>query len=123
MLSLSHRPIRFVMIAAAIVLYAGIVFGSLSTTIGPPDLFPNSDKVIHMAAWGLVAAIAATLSRTLRIWLAAAAGLFASSAGVEWAQGFIPGRSASWEDLVANAAGIAAAGGFCALCARARIKI
>lgn len=121
--SLPLPHIRSVMIAAAAVLYAGILIGSLSTTIGPPSLFPYSDKVMHMAAWGLVAAIAATLSRTVWIWLAVAAGLFASSAGVEWAQSFIPGRSASLQDLIANATGIAVAGGFCALWARARIKI
>lgn len=99
-------PLRLGLFVATAVIYGGILVGSLSSQIGPPNLFPYSDKLVHMSAWGLLAGIAALAVRGRPIPLAIAVALLASSATVEWGQAYIPGRSASYGDLLANALGI-----------------
>lgn len=94
----------------AILVYVTIVIGSLSSELGPPNFFPNSDKLVHMSAWALLAAIAVFALRRERACLVGAVLLFASSGAVEVAQAFIPSRSASWADLLANGIGIALGG-------------
>ena len=98
--------LRLGLFAATAIIYGGILVGSLSSQIGPPNLFPYSDKLAHMSAWGLLAGIAALAVRGRLASLAIAAALLASGAAVEWGQAYIPGRSASYGDLLANTLGI-----------------
>lgn len=101
---------RLAAFIAAAVLYAAILVGSLSTEIGPPALFPYSDKFIHMSAWAALTAVSVLALRSNRISLAIATFLLLSSGAVELTQAFVPGRSASYGDLLANAVGIVAGG-------------
>ncbi|MFN4228321.1 VanZ family protein [Parvibaculum sp.] len=101
---------RPVAIVAAVAVYLGILVGSLSSELGPPNLFPNSDKLVHMSAWALLSAITVFALREKRVALLGGLGLFASSGAVELIQALVPHRSASWADLLANGIGIALGG-------------
>ena len=39
-------------------LFGATLFGSLSTSVGPPALFPHADKLFHFGAWGALSALA-----------------------------------------------------------------
>ncbi len=73
--------------------------------------FWNSDKLLHTAAYALLATLVllGARARTGRLGRAARieAALVATLYGVsdEWHQSFVPGRSTSVYDLVADAAG------------------
>lgn len=101
------RHLTLLLRALWMLLFGATLFGSLSTTVGPPALFPHADKVFHFGAWAMLSglAIVAFAGRFNR--LAIPSALLVAGAGIEVAQSFIPGRSGSYEDLAANAAGIA----------------
>lgn len=76
--------------------------------VPPPDLDIGWDKLNHLVAFTSLA-FAATLSspasRRTRVWLLVA--LLGFGGLIEVFQLFVPGRSAEWADLMADAAGIA----------------
>lgn len=88
-------------------LFGATLFGSLSTSVGPPALFPHADKVFHFGAWGALAALAFLVFAGRYNRLAIPSALLVISAAIEVIQTFIPGRTGSYEDLAANAFGIA----------------
>ncbi len=88
-------------------LFGATLFGSLSTSVGPPALFPHADKVFHFGAWGVLSALAFLVYAGRYNRFAIPSALLVISAAIEVIQTFIPGRSGSYEDLAANAFGIA----------------
>lgn len=106
MMNFRLSPHRLALLIAAALIYGGILLGSLSSEIGPPNFFPYSDKLVHMSAWALLTAVAVLALRDRRLALLGAAFLFASSGCVEVIQAFVPGRSPSWTDLIANGLGV-----------------
>jgi VanZ family protein len=63
------------------------------------------DKLNHLAAFGALAVTA--FLGFARAWARVGASLLAYGALIELRQAFIPNRSADWEDLLADAVGIA----------------
>ena len=88
-------------------LFGATLFGSLSTSAGPPALFPHADKLFHFGAWGALSALAFLVYAGRYNRLAIPSALLVISAAIEVIQTFIPGRTGSYEDLAANAFGIA----------------
>lgn len=88
-------------------LFGATLFGSLSTSVGPPALFPHADKLFHFGAWGALSALAFLVFAGRYNRLAIPSALLVISAVIELIQTFIPGRSGSYEDLAANTLGIA----------------
>lgn len=86
------------------VLLAGIV-GVLGL-LPHPDAVPSSgwDKLDHAGGFAalMLAALPARLGRTPRVALA----LVAYGGAIEVLQLFVPGRSAEWGDLLADAVGV-----------------
>lgn len=67
--------------------------------------FPQADKVKHAAAFAVFAFWACMADLKPRwFW---AGMLLAYGVGIEWGQSMVPGRDASWGDVLADAAGIA----------------
>ena len=87
--------------------FAALIFfaSSRSRVVGPH--FQNSDKLVHFAAYGLLATL---ICRQWPGWRGAGwALLLASAYGAsdEWHQSFVPGRSSDVFDWVADTAGAA----------------
>ena len=76
----------------------------------PPETLDTGwDKLNHGLAFAALAPCAAlALQGRRRRWLAAAAMAWCFGAFIEIVQTQIPGRSGEWEDLLADAVGIAA---------------
>lgn len=93
--------------------YAGAItwLSSQPASDLPAQLFVGEDKLVHMAIYGLLGALAARAAvrgelgrRALLLYLACVAyGLFD-----EWYQQFTPGRSSDLLDAVADAVGAGA---------------
>ncbi len=86
----------------AVGLYRG---GALPIAVG---LFtPPWDKLAHALTFALIGAASALASGERGMALLASAVLGAVLVGAmdEWHQRFLPGRSAGWDDLLADAAG------------------
>lgn len=96
-----------------LVLYAGGItwLSSQPASELPPPMFVGEDKLVHMAIYSLLGALAARAGlragmgrRALFLYLACVAyGLFD-----EWYQQFTPGRSSDLLDVVADAVGAGA---------------
>ena len=102
----SHR-LALLLRALWFFLFGATLFGSLSTSVGPPALFPRADKLFHFGAWSALSALAFLVFAGRYNRLAIPSALLVISAAIEVIQTFIPGRSGSYEDLAANAFGIA----------------
>lgn len=89
--------------AIALSLVALLFVGSLSSWAAPPA-GDGPDLVLHAAAYGgLTLLFAAMFGHP---WVLAA-GLLALSGAIEGLQALIPGRVASWADMLANGVGVA----------------
>ncbi|MEP6772096.1 MAG: VanZ family protein [Polaromonas sp.] len=89
-------------ILAATALY---ILGAQPIAVG---LFPSPwDKLAHLLVFGMLGAAAgiASGSHGWRLTLCCVAGAIAVGVMDELHQAFLPGRSASWSDLAADAAG------------------
>jgi VanZ family protein len=84
-----------------------IPFGCLAPQSWIPPL-PH-DKVLHFVAFGGMALLAGRLVPPGSVMLVLGA-VFVAGVLIELLQKLIPGRNFCWRDLVANGAGIAAAG-------------
>ncbi|HNC23707.1 MAG TPA: VanZ family protein [Opitutaceae bacterium] len=87
------------------VAWAGAIFLESAQAHVPLPNLPESDKVVHFLAYGLLATLICRLGRG---WKAAVVGaLLASAYGAtdEWHQYFVPGRSCDVWDWVADTAG------------------
>ena len=74
------------------------------TGIGDVDL--SLDKVFHIIAYGGLTGIP-MLALVRRDWLAAAVAMMLVAAfGYEIGQGYVPGRSFGYDDLIANIGGV-----------------
>ena len=84
-----------------------VLLGCLLPNAWLPPL-PN-DKLLHFAAFGGLGGLAARIAASpahLMLWLLA---LLAGSWLIECLQQLVPDRGFSWQDLAANAAGLATA--------------
>ncbi len=96
-------------------LYCGLIFWlSSQPTIPAPELFPQQDKLAHMAAYAVMGLLAwRSFSHRLpkQAQLAVASIVFASLYGAsdEWRQSFVPGRNADALDWLADCLGAAMA--------------
>jgi len=93
------------------VLASAIIFTQSSFPVHVPGKIPNLDKVIHFVMYfGLCMAYfnvatrggTRTSSRAcwVAFWLTVAYGI-----SDEWHQSYVPGRSADWEDVLADSVG------------------
>lgn len=93
-------PIRILLVIALAV----IVWASLSqTTVSGPQ---HSDKVAHFIAYFGLTFLGLTGFRTLRNEILFVGFCLLLGAAMEYGQSFVPGRSMSWADMVANSLGI-----------------
>ena len=91
---------RLALLAALIIGW----FMALEPGTGKSAWFPHADKLQHaiaFAAYWCVGVLAGVRPRVLL-----ALGLLGFGIAIEWAQSMIPGREASWADVVADAVGI-----------------
>ncbi len=102
-------PVRRIrVLAAATMVLTGIglqVLGAQAFAVGL--LPPPWDKLAHLTTFAVVG-MAAGLASGRRGWrraLCCLAGALLIGSLDEWHQTFLPGRSASWSDLAADAAG------------------
>lgn len=79
--------------------------------LAPKHWFPvlPNDKLLHFLAFGALSLLAGRIASTWMELVAWMLGLLAAGAIIEGLQNLIPGRNFCWRDIVANAAGIAAA--------------
>ena len=89
-----------------------IVTLSAQPYLTPPLEFPNSDKVMHVLEYfGLGVLVVRALRATMRIQVPLVAALLALAFGIvvgtgdEYFQSFVPGRTSSAFDLLADTAG------------------
>lgn len=87
-----------------ILVILGITFLSLKPPTGGIEIKIN-DKFGHLLAYCVLVVNAGLLVSKSK-WLFVAISTFAFSALLEYLQGFVPGRSVDWRDLVANAGGV-----------------
>lgn len=117
--------LRLVMHLAALVVVLGVPLGLWIGGAQPiaVGLVPAPwDKVVHATVFALLAAAIGYVSGLSgwRVVVVAFAGALLVGVGDEWHQAYLPGRSAGWDDLAADALG--AALGAAALPYRARLK-
>ena len=107
-LSRSTSPLRPVALVVWCVAWLVLVMLLLSPPEALPDegtaIFP-SDELAHVAAFAAITASAAVFCRTIGALAVVAALVFVGGGLLEWAQLFLPERTASFPDLVANAYG------------------
>ncbi len=98
---------------------------SSQSRLASPELFPGEDKLAHLAAFGLLGYL---MARAIGPWRggiapaqAVAVALLATSFGIidEIHQSFVPGRTPSLGDILADATG---AGAVALLLARHRVR-
>ena len=94
--------LRLAIVAAVV---AGLALASLEPRLAPPSAH-NADLWLHGLAYGgLTVILVALFARPVVCALAA----LVVSGTLEGLQALVPGRSATWQDAMANAAGIALA--------------
>jgi VanZ family protein len=98
-------------------LASAIIFYLSSLPIQVPGGIPNLDKVVHFVLYfGLgmsyfnVATRGGTRTAARACWIAFLL-VVAYGIGDEWHQAYVPGRSADWQDVAADAVGAAGAVG------------
>ncbi len=106
-LSRHASPLRPV----ALVVWCGAWLILTVFLLSPPEAVPaegelfRSDGLAHAAAFAAITASAAVFCRTISALAVVAALVFVGGGLLEWAQLFLPERSASFPDLVANGYG------------------
>jgi VanZ family protein len=108
------RPLgaTVVVVVAAVVLVGSLLpvptTASEASVVAPLGI--GADKWVHAASYAVVAGLAAATrgwGRRVPALVAVAVAVAVFGAGVEVAQSFVPGRTASGADAVANAVGAA----------------
>lgn len=95
---------------ALLLVLLSLAIVALAMTPASQEITPDTglDKVEHVVAFGALAwcGVLALWRRPAALsWLTA--GLLLLGVGIELAQSLVPGRTASWNDIVADALGIA----------------
>jgi len=101
-----QRNVRWLAGASVVLGFAGLhVLGAQAFAVG---LFtPPWDKLAHVISFGVIG-VAFGLASGTRGWRRTAcciAGAVLAGAMDEWHQAYLPGRNATWMDLLADAAG------------------
>lgn len=97
-----------------VLVYLGLVqFLGAQPDLQVPMLFPNADKVVHMVEYlGLGVLLARAVRVTFRVPVPLRTAIVAVGIGVvmgatdEFLQAFVPGRTSSVNDLLADATGL-----------------
>jgi VanZ family protein len=100
------RPLRYssIWLAGGVIFVAAVVVGSLMPSVSTPV---GNDKAMHLCAYLALAVWFGGVYRPARYpWVAA--GLLALGGAMELAQGMLTYRSMELDDMLANAAGVAA---------------
>ncbi len=99
--------LRFFSLALWFFLYVLLLYLSVSDLDGSVVFFPNVDKVYHAGYYFVLAVLWAYSAR--KNWIIAAGCLFMFLSGVliESVQYYLPGRSFSFADMMANIFGLA----------------
>jgi VanZ family protein len=87
---------------AAVVL---VIWGSLNPQPEMPMPFASADKLYHWAGYALLGLLPFFAFRSAGAW-SAALSMILMGGLLEVAQSFVPGRSPSFVDIVANTAGV-----------------
>jgi VanZ family protein len=94
---------------APALLWLAVILTATSIPNPAVPAVPGVDKAAHAIMYGVLAALVAyalSPSRRAHLWLVVAAPAIAAIAALdEWHQRFIPGRSASVGDWIADASG------------------
>lgn len=110
---------RRIHLALGLLALCGVFIGSVTTSPFPDtSLALNSDKVVHLLAYGGLSLWFAQIV-TAKRYHYLAVGLFSYGAMIEWVQSLLPHRSASLLDLLANFTGIVLALGICLAASKA----
>ena len=80
---------------------------SLYPKLELPYEFNNADKIAHLLAYLWLSALPFFAFRTIRAALAGAWGMVPLGIGLEFAQSYVPGRSFSVADMIADCLGVA----------------
>ncbi|MDO9093972.1 MAG: VanZ family protein [Rubrivivax sp.] len=100
-----HR-IRWRLLLASLLL---VVSWFAFSPANPAQPFSHADKFEHVLAFGCLALVASLAwAPGWRMVMGVTAGLLLYGGFIETVQSLLPGRVASWADLLADAAGIAA---------------
>jgi VanZ family protein len=93
-------------VALVLLMVGGVAFAvrPLAHNQGPENWFPHADKVHHLWYFGLLWWMG--LKAGFRPGWGLALGLLAYGGTIELAQSLTPTRAASFQDLVADAAGV-----------------
>ena len=109
---MTSRTYVFVAWLPSIACMAALWLLSSLPQVPGPELFPHQDKVQHLVAYAVLAALFMHALRRTRprgaartLWLVATVLTAAYGAIDEWHQSFVPGRDATLGDLLADAAG------------------
>ena len=83
----------------------GVGMGSFLPSLAPPAIH-HIDLYVHFAAYALLAGLPLFITQSLKWRSISIILIIAIGLGVEWAQSYIPGRTGSLDDAVANLIGI-----------------
>lgn len=83
----------------------GLIAASIIPSLSPPSAH-HLDLVIHFGVYVVLAALPAALLERLRVVIALGVLLAGVGLVIEMAQSYVPGRSSSELDLIANCLGI-----------------
>lgn len=100
---------RIITRMSQVAFYLGVLV-VVGLSLVPQESMPATglwDKANHTLAYGVLAATGCVAHRGLRAWVQVAVGLLILGALLELAQSVLPGRFASFYDVVANAIGVA----------------
>jgi len=97
------RPLLFILWTASLTLVA---IGSLTPGTNTPPPFPMADKLLHMAAYAWLAALALKVFLARQVAFTCAWGMILFGAALEVAQSFVPLRSPSLGDIAVNILGV-----------------
>ncbi|MEA3240354.1 MAG: VanZ family protein [Pseudomonadota bacterium] len=113
MIARKHDPSLIIWYALPLVGYCALIFYlSSQADVDLPSIVPQSDKLLHLAEYAVLGALAHRFFQRLlpeksKIFVLMVAFLFALVYGLsdEFHQSFVQGRDSSWFDVLADGAG------------------
>ena len=97
--------------AAWIIAMLAVLAATLAPVPKVPDLPTHTDKLVHLACYLMLGALAVLAQRDPRNSLVAAFAMVVFGIGIEIVQGQLPWRSFEWADIGANLTGVVVGAG------------